>query len=270
MSTYAIGDVQGCYASLQALLQKVAFDPAHDTLWFVGDLVNRGPDSLAVLRYVQSLGAAAITVLGNHDLHLLAAAQNPECLTSQDTLDTILAAPDCKTLLTWLQHRPLLHHDATLGYTLVHAGIHPQWSLAQAQHYAHEVEDVLRSNTSLELLQQLYGDEPACWDERLHGITRWRYLINVFTRMRFCDAQGCLNLTDKGEITATAPHLMPWFRVPHRPMAQQCIVFGHWSALQGITDDPYAIALDTGCVWGQTLTAFCLETQTRVSVVNLP
>jgi bis(5'-nucleosyl)-tetraphosphatase (symmetrical) len=266
MSIYAIGDVQGCYEPLQRLLEKIDFSPENDTLWFVGDLVNRGPQSLETLRFIKNLGTAAISVLGNHDLHLLAVATQHHKPKNQDTLDDILHANDRDELLDWLRHRPLLHHDDNLQITLVHAGILPQWSLAEAQQYASEVENVLQSADGETLLQQLYGNEPACWSDNLQGLARWRFIINAFTRMRYLTQEGCLELSAKMPLADAPAALIPWYHFSGRVMVQQTIVFGHWAALNGITDNPYAINIDTGCVWGNRLTAMVLHTKTRISI----
>jgi len=202
MAVYAIGDIQGCYAELMALLEAVQFDAASDQLWFTGDLVNRGPESLRVLRFVRDLNertpSAAITVLGNHDLHLLAVAAGEGRQHHSDTLDEILAAPDRETLLDWLRHQPLLHHDAALGVTLIHAGLPPQWSLLEAQQYAGEVEAVLRGDSYQEFFAHMYGNQPDQWQENLTGWDRLRFITNCFTRLRYCDADGKLDLQAKG------------------------------------------------------------------------
>lgn len=266
MSTYVIGDVQGCYDKLQALLKKIHFNLAKDRLWFTGDLVNRGSDSLATLRFVKSLQEKAITVLGNHDLYLLAVADGTQPLKKSDTFQAILQAEDCQALMAWLIRRPLLHHDQRLGFTLTHAGIAPAWDLKQAQALALEVETTLQSQARLNLLSKMYGDEPKCWHNQLSGMDRLRCIINYFTRMRFCDQQGCLNLDYKGEIENAPAGLIPWFKLKNRKMQKQNIVFGHWAALRGITNTAHVFAVDTGCVWGEQLTAMCLETGERVSV----
>ena len=265
MSIYAIGDLQGCYDELQDLLEKINFDPAQDTLWFTGDLVNRGPKSLACLRFIKGLGSKAITVLGNHDLHLLAVAYAKRQTSAGDTLDAILQAPDRDELLTWLRQQPLLQYDPQLNFVLVHAGIAPQWNLAIAQQLAHEIEAQLHNKDS-ELLAQLYGNEPACWNAELTGTARWRCIINYFTRMRFCTVAGCLDLKYKGEIVNAPTDLIPWFQISTRKTQEIKILFGHWAALQGNTDTPNVFALDTGCVWGQYLTAFRLEDLQKFSV----
>lgn len=259
MSTYVIGDIQGCFAELQALLNDIAFNPEHDTLWFVGDLVNRGPDSLATLRFIKGLGERAICVLGNHDLHLLTVAHGSQAPYSGDTLDEILQAHDCDELLCWLRHLPLLHHDANLHITMTHAGILPHWSLAQAQTYSQEVCAQLQSNTYVDLLNVMYGDQPALWSNTLQGMPRYRFIINAFTRMRYVTHEGALNLQAKMALADCPKGLIPWFNFPGRVMATQKIVFGHWAALNGVSGCQNAINVDTGCIWGGKLTALKLN-----------
>ena len=261
MAVYAIGDVQGCYTELQALLERIAFDPARDRLWFAGDLVNRGPHSLETLRFVRDLGDAALTVLGNHDLHLIAADFDSRYARPRDTLQPILEAPDKDALLNWLRHRPLLHHDAALGYTLLHAGLPPQWDLATAQRCAAEVEAVLRSGHHGEFLSRMYGNEPNLWSEDLEGWDRLRFITNCFTRLRYVDPEGRLNLRDKGAPGSQTPGHRPWFAVPGRANAGLRILFGHWSTV-GEVKEQDVFPLDTGCLWGGSLTALRLEDRT--------
>jgi bis(5'-nucleosyl)-tetraphosphatase (symmetrical) len=259
MATYAIGDIQGCCDEFAALLARLRFDPARDRLWLTGDLVNRGPRSLDVLRLVKRLGSAAITVLGNHDLHLLAAALAPDELKPQDTLGPILAAPDRDELLKWLRSQPVLHHDATLGYTMIHAGLPPQWDLATAQSCAQELERALRDDARcIELFTHMYGDRPNRWSEDLRGLDRLRFITNCLTRLRFCRADGTLELKFKGQIDSAPPGVMPWFRVPQRKSRELRIVCGHWSAL-GYHDGDGVLSIDTGCVWGEKLCAIRLD-----------
>ena len=262
MATYAIGDVQGCHRELMALLAAVSFNEMRDRLWLVGDLVNRGPQSAAVLRSVMALGASVVTVLGNHDLHLLACACVPGITPRRrDTLDDILDAPDRDAMLAWLRRQPLLHHDATLDYTLVHAGLAPQWDLATAQACAREVEEVLRGDDFVDFLQHMYGDEPAQWQTSLRGHARLRYITNCLTRIRYCGADGSIDLKDKGEPTADSG-LIPWFRMPARASRDLRIVFGHWSTLRLAATEWQSLRvypLDTGAVWGGELTAMRLE-----------
>jgi bis(5'-nucleosyl)-tetraphosphatase (symmetrical) len=260
MAIYAIGDIQGCDEEFSQLLTRLNFSPSRDTLWLVGDLVNRGPRSLEVLRRVKALGNSAISVLGNHDLHLLALALSPtEPVKSKDTLQELLAAPDRDELLDWLRHRPMLHHDAKLGYTMVHAGLPPQWDLALAQACARELEETLRDERSCrELFANMYGDKPDRWSEDLRGSDRLRFITNCLTRLRFCRDDGRLDLKFKGEVKDAPKHLMPWFRVPDRRSQDMRIVCGHWSAL-GYHDADGVLAIDTGCVWGEKLCAVRLD-----------
>jgi bis(5'-nucleosyl)-tetraphosphatase (symmetrical) len=265
MATYAIGDVQGCFDSLQTLLRQIHFKPEQDQLWFVGDLVNRGPQSLETLRFIKSLPQAVI-VLGNHDLHLISLAEDISSINHHHTLDSILNAPDKAELLFWLRQQPLLHHDPQLNYTMVHAGLAPQWTIAQAKNYAQEVEIALRGEHYRDFLKQLYGDQPDCWNENLQGWDRLRFITNCLTRIRFCTRQGELDLKYKGEIGGHHPDYFPWFQIPDRASRTENIIFGHWAALQGETHTPHTFALDTGCVWGHSLTAMRLEDQQRFSV----
>ena len=257
MAVYAVGDIQGCYDALARLLELLRFDPSQDRLWLTGDLVNRGPDSLGVLRLVQQLGTAAITVLGNHDLHLLAVASGVARAKRRDTLDTLLQASDSTVLLQWLRQQPLLHHDPTLGYTLVHAGLLPQWDLALAQSLAAEVETVLRGAEATLFYQHMYGDKPNYWDPELRGWPRLRLICNGFTRLRYCDAAGHMDLRFKGAPTERGD-LIPWFRFPGRRHHDLRILFGHWSTLP-IGDYAGAIALDSGCLWGGRLSAVRID-----------
>lgn len=257
MATYVIGDVQGCYDELQELLHLIHYQPDKDRLWFTGDLVNRGPKSLQVLRFVKDL-PNAVTVLGNHDLTLIALAHTKTSL-KHHTLHDILNAPDRTELLNWLSSRPLAYYDAIQAYLLIHAGLPPQWTLSQAISYAHEVEDILQSPYQSEFLSQMYGDEPKEWQESLTGWERLRFITNALTRLRFCDAEGKIDLHYKGPIGSQPAHLMPWFKVPHRKSKNAHIVFGHWASLGGHCDEPHVYPLDTGCVWGNQLTAMRLE-----------
>ncbi len=262
MATYAVGDVQGCHREFEALLTVIGFAPDVDQLWLVGDLVNRGPQSAAVLRTVMALGTCVVTVLGNHDLHLLACAHVASVKPRRrDTLDEILAAPDRDEMLAWLRRQPLLHHDTTLGYTMVHAGLPPQWDVDYAQARAHEVEAVLRSDDCGDFLAHMYGDEPLRWDAALQGHARLRFITNCLTRIRYCTADGAIDLKDKGEPSADSS-LVPWFAVADRASRQARIVFGHWSTLQLPKEnwqEAGVFPLDTGAVWGGKLTAMRLE-----------
>jgi bis(5'-nucleosyl)-tetraphosphatase (symmetrical) len=262
MSTYAIGDIQGCFNELQHLLEVIRFDPCQDVLWFTGDLVNRGPHSLEVLRFIKQLKERAIVVLGNHDLHLLAVAYgNLEHLKPKDTLTAILQAPDREELLEWLRQRPFLHHDPSLGYSLIHAGLPPQWDLSQACQYAHEVEEVLHGERVADYMNHLYGDKPNQWSEQLTGWGRLRFITNCFTRLRYCTAEGRLALKNKGTplLNNSQPQAeKPWFLWSHRASRESTIIFGHWSTL-GFYAANGVYGLDTGCLWGGALTALRLE-----------
>ncbi|HEX5056992.1 MAG TPA: symmetrical bis(5'-nucleosyl)-tetraphosphatase [Gammaproteobacteria bacterium] len=260
MAVYAIGDVQGCYTELRRLLDSLHFDPARDQLWFVGDLVNRGPQSLECLRFVKDLGDGAVVTLGNHDLSLLLVIAGVKPLTARNTTGDILRAPDRDELFNWLRHRPLLHHDPKLDYVMIHAGLPPQWDLATAKGCARELESLLRSENYLEYFQGMYGDMPDIWSENLQGVERWRFITNCFTRMRYCTAEGRLDLDTKGKPSKQDnKNLYPWFRVPGRRNAGMRILFGHWSAL-GLVRENGVTSLDTGCVWGGALTAMRLDT----------
>ena len=262
MAVYAIGDVQGCFDALQALLRKLAFDGAHDTLWFTGDLVNRGPQSAEVLRFVAGLGERAITVLGNHDLHLLAVAYGSAQRRPRDSFGDVLTATDREPLLMWLRQQPLLHHDARLGYTLVHAGLLPQWDLVQARALAGEVEHVLRGPSYVELLERMYGDQPDQWDPTLSDWERLRLTVNACTRLRYCTVDGRMELAPVGAPGSQPSHLVPWFQAPHRRTRTLTVVFGHWSTLGAWRGDG-VVALDSGCVWGRSLTAVRLDGSQR-------
>jgi bis(5'-nucleosyl)-tetraphosphatase (symmetrical) len=269
MAVYAIGDVQGCFDPLRALLDKLNYDPVVDRLWFAGDLVNRGPQSLAVLRFVKSL-PNAITVLGNHDLHLLAVASGQAPHKKHDTFTDVLTAPDRDELLDWLRTCPLIHHDATLGCVLVHAGVLPQWGLSTALRLAAEAGEYILRTGKNELFTHMYGDTPDHWQDDLGGWARLRIIINAFTRLRYCDKHGRLDLRPKGRPGKQPPHLLPWFQVPGRMMRDTRIVFGHWSTL-GIWDDDGVIALDSGCLWGGKLTAVRLDGDIHsFTAVNCP
>lgn len=253
---YLIGDVQGCCDALDRLLAEIGFSASRDHLWMLGDLVNRGPRSLATLRRLKAFGAAANSLLGNHDLHLLAVAEGAQRLKRQDTLDDILGAADRAALLDWLRQQRLAAFDH--GRLLVHAGVAPQWDCAATLALAAEVEAELRGGTRGEFLRGMYGNTPTRWSPGLTGIDRLRFVVNVLTRIRFCDAQGRLEFETKAGAAAAPPGFMPWFEVPGRLSAGTPIAFGHWSTL-GLIDTPELLALDTGCVWGGSLTAVRLD-----------
>ncbi|WP_234083993.1 symmetrical bis(5'-nucleosyl)-tetraphosphatase [Azonexus sp. R2A61] len=268
MATFAVGDIQGCHDSLCRLLDACAFDPAQDRLWLVGDLVNRGPQSLATLRLIKSLGDAALTVLGNHDLYLLMVAEGGARFRARDdTLQAILDAPDRDELLGWLRRQPLCHVEGE--YCMVHAGLLPQWTAARARELAREVEDALQGTRFAEFMQQLWGSEPAAWSDDLTGWARLRVIVNAMTRMRFCTAEGVMEFKTKGE-TANAPAgYLPWFDAPQRRSADSVLVVGHWSAL-GLKLTPNLLALDSGCLWGGQLSALRLEDRRLFQVDSAP
>jgi bis(5'-nucleosyl)-tetraphosphatase (symmetrical) len=258
MALYAIGDVQGCDAELGDLLSTLRFSADKDRLWLVGDLVNRGPRSLEVLRRIRSLGDAATVALGNHDLHLLAVAHGFASTRSDDTLNEILAAPDRDALLEWLAGRPLLHEDLALNVCMLHAGLAPQWDLALARRCAREFESALQRDPK-KLFSRLYGDQPDCWDDALAGEERLRFIANCFTRLRYVDAEGRLMLRAKGAPKKSqSKALIPWFEAPDARWRGPRVVFGHWSTL-GYVNFADVTGLDTGCVWGGTLTALRLD-----------
>ncbi|MEX0730413.1 MAG: symmetrical bis(5'-nucleosyl)-tetraphosphatase [Aquisalimonadaceae bacterium] len=260
MAVYCIGDIQGCNDELQALLRRLAFNAERDHLWLTGDLVNRGPQSLHVLRFVRSLGERARMVLGNHDIHLLAAWAGAAPLRKNDTLSEILDAPDADALMDWLRRQPLMHEDPALGYSMLHAGLYPFWSLDEARDHAREAESALAGNDHHALFTHMYGSEPSHWSADLQGWERLRFIINAFTRMRYCDAGGRLLLDYKGS-PDTRPHgYLPWFQVPGRKPVPPGItlITGHWSTL-GFYEQPDLVAIDTGCLWGGELTAIRLD-----------
>jgi len=264
MARWAIGDIQGCCEEFEQLLAAIGFSPGRDQLWLVGDLVNRGPCSLQVLRRVRSLGAQALTVLGNHDLHLLAVALGGAKLRRNDTLAEILAAPDRDALLAWLLRQPLAHFQpgagagrGAAGELLVHAGVLPQWDVEQTLELAAEVEQALREDAPA-LLTHMYGDKPRRWRPALRGLPRLRLAVNALTRLRFCTRDGRIDLQHKGRPDSVHAPLMPWFAAPRRIGEAVRIVFGHWSAL-GFYRAPGLLGLDSGCVWGGALTAVNLD-----------
>jgi len=264
MATYAIGDIQGCFGSFSRLLEQCRFDASVDRLWLVGDLVNRGPRSLETLRFVRDLGDAAVTVLGNHDLSLLMAAEGFGKRGKGDTFDDILNAPDRDELLFWLRHQPLCHVEE--GYCLVHAGLLPQWTAVRARALAAEVEAGLRAPDWREFMAHMWGNEPNAWRDDLQGWPRLRVVINAMTRMRFCTRDGVMDFHSKGEIANAPAGFVPWFEVPDRRSADTVLVTGHWSAL-GLKILPNLLALDSGCLWGGPLTAVRLEDR---SVFQVP
>ena len=263
-STYAIGDVQGCFDDLLRLLDKLDFDPDVDRLWFTGDLVNRGPDSLELLRFVRGLGTAAISVLGNHDLHLLAVAAGAVRSRRKDTITEILDAPDCEELLFWLRHQPVLHHSETLGFTMIHAGLPPQWDLDMARQCARELETVLQNFGYEDLFRHLAEKGPLVWREGLDRWERLRFITNCFTQLRWCGLDGRIDLPGKRcKVSAKCKRSLPWFAIPDRASRGLRILFGHWAKLVPKRHKGMAgvIPLDTGCANGGRFTALRLEDQ---------
>lgn len=258
MAIYAIGDLQGCYDDFRRLLDQCHFKADQDRLWLAGDLISRGPKSLETLRYVVSLGDSVISVLGNHDLHMLAVDAGIKNTRDPDLIN-ILDAHDRRQLMGWLRHRPLIHHDASLAYTLVHAGIYPHWNLPQAQAYAAELHAVLRSDHYRDFFGHMYGDKPDRWSEELDGWDRLRFICNSFSRMRFCSHNGQLYLDAKGPPGSQPEGFHPWYDVNDRKTREQRIIFGHWSTL-GKQHANNVYALDTGCIWGGKLTALRIDT----------
>lgn len=270
MAIYAIGDIQGCYDELIQLLGKINYKDDKDQLWFTGDLVNRGPKSLQTLRMIRAMGANATVVLGNHDLHLLATAYNDLKPGRKDTLDDILGAPDRAELLEWLRFRPLIHADNTLDLTMVHAGLHPDWSIEKARSLAQEVESVLRSDKHISFYKHMYGDKPRTWSDGLSNWARLRFITNIFTRMRYCDKAGKMSMNTKGAPGTQPKGLHPWFDIKTRRSKNDRIIFGHWSTLALLNSYPYknVYPLDTGCLWGGRLTAMRIDKKpfTRISI----
>ena len=263
MATYAIGDIQGCYHAFTALLARLNFNSKHDQLWLVGDLINRGSGSLEVLRWCFQHQHSIKTVLGNHDLHTLAVAHGFKKANKSDTLQALLDAPDSDTLLAWLRHQPLMVADGS--FVMVHAGLLPQWTIAQALSYASEVECALQADSYLEFFANMYGNLPSQWHADLTGYDRLRAITNAMTRMRICTAQGEMEFAFKGELQDIPNGYLPWFDVPNRQSQTSQIICGHWSAL-GLHQRDHIHALDTGCLWGGQLTALCLETHVIAQV----
>jgi len=261
MSVYVIGDIQGCFDELQELVEFISFNPKKDQLWFVGDLVNRGPKSLETLRYVKSLGKAAVIVLGNHDLHLLAAHAGVKEIQTTNSLYPVLQANDINEIIDWLRKQPLLIANKKLNFAIVHAGLAPQWSIEDAIKYSKEVQNVLCSNKYQDFLHNMYGDEPNHWDARLQGWNRLRTITNFMTRVRYCTNKGEMSFTDKGPPGSQSPKMKPWFEIPSRKSHDTTIVFGHWSTL-GHVNKHNIIATDTGCLWGGHLTAIKIDNET--------
>jgi bis(5'-nucleosyl)-tetraphosphatase (symmetrical) len=260
MTHYAVGDIQGCYQELRNLLTQVAFNPRHDHLWVVGDLVNRGPESAATLKFLYNNRDSVSAVLGNHDLALLAIYYGHRNPKRGDTIDNILSAKQSKRWINWLRTLPLCYYDKTQGYAMVHAGIAPQWSLRKALALSKEVEQVLQCDNIDEFLAAMFGNEPALWQDKLTGLDRLRCITNYFTRMRIVNRNAALELDFKGDLHTVPKNYYAWFNHPQRKTANQSILFGHWASLGGYVKSNTLYGLDTGCVWGAHLTLMNLET----------
>lgn len=268
MSTYAVGDLQGCYDEFRALLDSFQFDPSKDHLWLVGDLINRGPKNLETLNFIRQLGNVVTIVLGNHDLHFMAVARGFGSVKKSDTFQDILADKNCADLVDWLRTRPLVHYDADLGFLLVHAGVPPIWPIKTCLERAKEVEDILKGDRCDDFFKVMYGNNPESWDNDLGGMDRIRIITNYFTRIRYCTEAGKLELLHKTQVQPEG--YKPWFQFPRArepgETMSPSIVFGHWAALEGKTHIENIYALDTGCVWGKNLTAMRLEDRNLFSV----
>lgn len=269
MATYAIGDIQGCFDEFRRLLDALAFDPVKDKIWLVGDLVNRGPSSLETLRFIRDLEDSALTVLGNHDLHLLALAAGNTKQAKKSNLDDVLFAPDRDELIHWLRHRPLMHFDTRKDFALIHAGLPPQWDLMEALECAREVEDALQGPSHIDFLHEMYGNEPTRWSRSLTGMDRLRFITNCFTRLRYCDSKGNLALKEKAPLGSASNEYLPWFQVPGRASSDIRIIFGHWSTL-GYAVRGNAWALDSGCVWKGRLTAIRVQKKKSIRPISIP
>ena len=264
MSEYAIGDIHGCHDSLRALMDRIGFSPDRDRLWFVGDIINRGPKSLESLRLVRDLGDNALVTLGNHDMHFLAVALGGHDLRPKDTLEAILEAPDRNDLIDWMLQQNFAIPDKERGFLMVHAGIPHLWTAEEAVAYSRELEAVLQSDRASAYFREMYGNQPERWDAALEGMDRWRVITNYFTRMRFLAEDGTLDLATKEGAGAAPEGFAPWFQYP-RPDSVE-LIFGHWAALEGRTDTPGVYGLDTGCVYNGQLTAMNLDTREMTRV----
>jgi len=260
MSTYVIGDVQGCFDELQELVKYISFNPKKDQLWFVGDLVNRGPKSLETLRWVKSLGNSAVTVLGNHDLHLLAIHAGVKKIKPSSSMYSALQADDIHELVEWLRYQPLMLYNKQLKFAMVHAGLAPQWTLKDALRYSKEVETILQSKKYKDFLHNMYGDQPNQWDTSLNGWDRLRAISNFMTRVRYCSNKGVMNFSEKGPPKSQIADMEPWYKIRSRKSQDTTVVFGHWSTL-GYLHNHNIISTDTGCLWGGLLTAIKIEAE---------
>lgn len=270
MAIYAIGDVQGCREQLEHLLEEIRFDPANDTLWFSGDIINRGPDSLGTMQLIYSLRDSIKMVLGNHDLHLLALYFSDKKPTSKDTIVDILESPDVTQYINWLLQQPLLLESD--DYMLCHAGIYPMWSLAEARAYAGEVESVLTSDRAIDYFSNMYGNLPAHWSEDLQAMDRYRFITNAFTRMRYCQHDGGLDMVSKNPLAEAPEELVPWFTMLPDNDAHwsgKTLLIGHWASLMMQQPHNKVICLDSGCVWGNTLSAFELTEKRWIQVPGI-
>jgi bis(5'-nucleosyl)-tetraphosphatase (symmetrical) len=256
MAIYAIGDIQGCYTEFRRLLEVISFDPAHDQLWLAGDLVNRGPHSLETLRFVKGLGDAAVTVLGNHDLHLIATVVSLAKSGKKDTLGPILRAPDCDELIDWLRQQKLFYSSG--GFNMLHAGLPPQWDLPLTQRMANEAEQAIGGEDYQSFFRSMYGNKPTVWQDDLSKTERLRFAVNCFSRLRYCTLEGDLDFSQKGAPGTQPSHLLPWYAVPGRKSRDMRIIFGHWSTL-GFYQGDNVVSIDTGCLWGGQLTAVRLD-----------
>ncbi len=263
MPTYCIGDLHGHLDQLKQILKIIDYDQERDQLWFTGDLVNRGPRSLDTLRFVKGLPNTKV-VLGNHDIHLINFYYQVVNFEVEH-LKEVVIAQDAEELISWLRYRPLFYYDSRRQVALSHAGIYPGWDLSESLVYAQEAESMLAGDNYLDFLNNMYGDAPANWDRSLTGWDRYRFIINTFTRMRFCSLDGSLEFEHTGPDDKAPVGYLPWFKIPWRKTKENKLIFGHWAALEGRVDEPNVIALDTGCVWGKSLTAFRVEDGMRFS-----
>jgi bis(5'-nucleosyl)-tetraphosphatase (symmetrical) len=267
MTTYAIGDIQGCYDEFRRLLDVIKFDPAKDTVWIAGDLVNRGPKSLETLRFIKGLGSSAISVLGNHDMHLIATVVSLGKAGKKDTLAPILRASDCDELIDWLRHQPLFYSDQ--DFCMLHAGLPPQWDFAQTVHMARLAEQAMQSSDHKRFFRTMYGNKPNLWSDDLPKMEQLRFAVNCFTRLRYCTIDGVLDFAQKGAPGTQPEHLIPWYQVPGRKSADMRIIFGHWSTL-GFYQGDNCFSIDTGCLWGGKLTAITLEANPKRIDIDCP